>query len=85
MDIGLTTLDEDDIARHLPSAQSLVTQCSVMEASSGKSKTALAGTRRRFVSTVSTAGVRSARKVELEKTLSSIKANRQCQQRLQQI
>ena len=75
MDIGLTTLDESDIAKHLSSAQSLVTQCSVMEPSKGKSNTALAGTRRRFVSTVSTAGARSARKVELEKTLSAISSD----------
>ncbi len=75
MDIGLTTLNEDDIAKHLSAAQSLVTQCVVLEASKGKSNTALAGTRRRFVSTVSTAGVRSSRKVELEKTLSSVKAD----------
>ena len=72
MDIGLTTIDEGDIAKHLSAAQSLVTQCVVLEASKGKSNTALAGTRRRFVSTVSTAGARSSRKVELEKSLSAV-------------
>ncbi len=72
MDIGLTTLNEEDIAKHLPAAQSLVTQCVVMEAAKSKSRTELAGTRRRFVSTVSTGGLRSSRKVELEKMLSSI-------------
>ncbi len=72
MDIGLTTLNEDDIKKHLSAAQSLVTQCVVLEASKGKSNTQLAGTRRRFVSTVSTAGTRSSRKVELEKSLSSV-------------
>ncbi len=77
MDIGLTTLSEDDIGAHLSAAQSLVTQCVVMEASKGKSNTALAGTRRRFVSTVSTSGVRSSRKVELAKTLSAIKSDDQ--------
>ena len=73
MDIGLTSLDEDDIAKHLPAAQSLVTQCVVLEASKGKSNTELAGTRRRFVSTVSTSGARSSRKVELEKSLGAVK------------
>ena len=75
MDIGLTNLDESDIAKHISAAQSLVTQCVVLEASKGKSNTELAGTRRRFVSTVSTAGARSSRKVELEKCLGGIKAD----------
>lgn len=75
MDIGLTTLNEDDISKHRPTAHSLVHQYTVMEAAKGKSVTALAGTRRRFVSTVSTAGVRSARKVELAKTLSGVNAD----------
>ncbi len=36
MDIGLTSIEEDEIAKHLPAAQSLVTQCVVLEASKGK-------------------------------------------------
>ena len=69
MDIGLTTLDEKDVEKHIAIAQSLVTKTIVMEAASGKSKTEIAGTRRRFVSTVSTAGSRTSREVELAKTL----------------
>lgn len=74
MDIGLTTIDEKDIRKHLPVAQSLVTKTAVIEAADSKSKTEIAGTRRRFVQTVSTAGARSSRTVELEKTLNSITA-----------
>ena len=69
MDIGLTTLEESDIAKHLPTAQSLVTKLIVLEQASGRSRTELAGTRRRFVSTVSTAGSRTSREVELHNTL----------------
>ena len=72
MDTGLTTLDEKDIAKHLSTAQSLVTRFVLMETAGNKSKTELAGTRRRFVSTVSTAGARSSREVEFVKTLSVI-------------
>ena len=72
MDTGLTTIDEKDIAKHLATAQSLVTRLVLLEASDNKSKTELAGTRRRFVSTVSTSGTKSSREVELAKTLSTI-------------
>ena len=72
MDTGLTTIDEKAIAKHLPAAQSLVTKLILLEASGNKSKTELAGTRRRFVSTVSTAGAKSTREVEFGKTLSGV-------------
>ena len=72
MDIGLTTLDEKDVEKHLPMAQSLVTKLIVLEAATGKSRTELAGTRRRFVSTVSTAGSRTTREVELTNALSAL-------------
>ena len=72
MDIGLTTLREEDIAKHLATAQSLVTRLTVMESGDGRSKTELAGTHRRFVQTVSTSGVKSTRQVEFEKTLTAI-------------
>ncbi len=75
MDTGLTTLSEKDIAKHITTAQSLVTRLVLLEASTGKSKTELAGTKRRFVSTVSTSGTRSSREVEFTKSLSSIKAD----------
>ena len=74
MDTGLTTLSENDIAKHLTTAQSLVTRLVLLEASTGKSKTELAGTKRRFVSTVSTSGTRSSREVEFAKSLSAINA-----------
>ena len=72
MDAGLTTLEEKDIAKHLSTAQSLVTKFIFAEASDGKSNTELAGTRRRFVSTVSTAGTKKTREVEFVSTLSSV-------------
>jgi hypothetical protein len=72
MDIGLTTLREADIAKHLPVAQQMVTRISVVEAAPRESGVEIAGTRRRFVSTVSTAGMRTAREVEFAKTLAAI-------------
>ena len=74
MDTGLTTINEKDIKKHLPTAQSLVTKLILMEAASNKSKTEIAGTKRRFVQTVSSAGTRSTREVEFIKTLSAINA-----------
>jgi hypothetical protein len=66
---GLTTLSEEDIARHKSVAQSMVTRVVVMKSPStaqdGSSSTPLAGTGRRFVSTVSTSGMRRTREVEL--------------------
>ena len=52
MDTGLTTISEADIEKHRPIAQSMITRVVVLEDSSGSSNTALAGTGRRFVSTV---------------------------------
>ncbi len=75
MDTGLTTIEEQAIARHLTTAHSLVTKLVLLEASDNKSKTELAGTRRRFVSTVSTAGAKSTREVEFAKTLSLVKSD----------
>ena len=72
MDVGLTSLDEKDISKHLPTAQSLIKKLIVLEQASGKSRTELAGTRRRFVSTVSTAGTRTSREVEFTNTLLSL-------------
>src|SRR5919202_3095 len=64
MDTGLTTIAEADIAKHQAMAQSMITRVIVLEDSSGQSATALAGTGRRFVSTVSTGSVRKSREVE---------------------
>ncbi len=72
MDTGLTTIDEADIEKHRAIAQSMITRLVVLEDSSGQSATALAGTNRRFVSTVSTGSVRRTREVELAKTVASI-------------
>ncbi|MEO0635381.1 MAG: ATP-binding protein [Pseudomonadota bacterium] len=69
MDASLTTLHEDDIAKHISLAQSFVTRFVVLEAAESRSKTELAGTRRRFVSTVATGGARQTRQVELSKAV----------------
>lgn len=74
LNAGLTTIHEDDIAKHQAAAQSLVTKLVILESEDSKSGTALAGTNRRFVSTVSTAGARRTREVELAKTIQSVHA-----------
>ncbi|MEM1377236.1 MAG: AAA family ATPase [Pseudomonadota bacterium] len=74
MDTGLTQIDEEDIAKHRAIAQSLVTRFVVMEQASGQSNTELAGTGRRFVSTVSTGGMRKTREVGLEGAIKAIRA-----------
>ncbi|MEQ8482386.1 MAG: AAA family ATPase [Hoeflea sp.] len=74
---GLTTISEDDIAGHRPVAQSMVTRFVVLERQDGKSSTPLAGTNRRFVSTVSTSGVRRTREVELAKAVQAIRPDDQ--------
>jgi hypothetical protein len=73
LNAGLTTIHEDDIARHQAAAQSLVTKLVILESEDGKSGTALAGTGRRFVSTVSTAGARRTREVDLARTIQSVR------------
>ena len=72
MDTGLTTIHEDDIAKHMATAQSFITRIIVMEDTDGRSSTALAGTGRRFVSTVATGAVRKTREVELSKTIAAV-------------
>lgn len=69
LNAGLTTLREDDIARHLTVAQSLVTRVVLLEKDESSNGTAIAGTGRRFVSPVSTTGARRTRDVELIKTI----------------
>lgn len=67
---GLTTLREEDIARHLATAQSLVTRFSIIGGDGGDAGgTALAGTGRRFVPTVSTGAIRRAREVAFSATV----------------
>jgi len=75
MDTGLTTIAEADIAKHQAMAQSMITRVIVLEDSSGQSATSLAGTGRRFVSTVSTGSVRKSREVELAKTVAAVRAD----------
>jgi hypothetical protein len=77
MDTGLTTIPEADIERHRPTAQSMITRIVVLEDSSGQSGAALAGTGRRFVSTVSAGSVRKTREIELSKTVAAIRPDDQ--------
>jgi len=69
LNAGLTTIHEDEIAKHLALAQGLVTRLIVLDAGDSAGGTPLAGTGRRFVSTVSTGAVKRTREVELIKTI----------------
>lgn len=75
MDTGLTLIDEKDIEKHRATAQSLVTRFVVMERGDSRSRTELAGTGRRFVSTVSTGGSRRTREVEFAKQVSAVRGD----------
>ncbi|TPK16587.1 ATP-binding protein [Mesorhizobium sp. B2-5-9] len=72
MDTGLTTIPEAAIEKHRATAQSFITRIVVLEDPSRESGTALAGTNRRFVSTVSVGQVRRTREVELSKTVGAV-------------
>ncbi|TPL02081.1 MULTISPECIES: ATP-binding protein [unclassified Mesorhizobium] len=72
MDTGLTTISETAIEKHRATAQSFITRIVVLEDPSRESGTALAGTNRRFVSTVSVGSVRRTREVEISKTVAAI-------------
>ncbi|WP_095201942.1 AAA family ATPase [Mesorhizobium carmichaelinearum] len=72
MDTGLTTIPEATIEKHRATAQSFITRIVVLEDPSRESGTALAGTNRRFVSTVSVGSVRRTREVELTKTVGAV-------------
>lgn len=73
MDTGLTAIAETDIEKHRALAQSFITRFVVLEDSNGRSQTELAGTGRRFVSTVSTGSLRRTREVELLKTVQAVR------------
>jgi len=73
MDTGLTTISEADVEKHHALAQSFVTKIVVLEDGGGGSQTALAGTGRRFVSTVATGSVRRTREVELARTIQAVR------------
>lgn len=77
MDTGLTAISEADIEKHRAVAQSFITRVVVLEDSSGQSSTELAGTGRRFVSTVSVGSVRKTREIELTKTVQAIRPDDQ--------
>jgi energy-coupling factor transporter ATP-binding protein EcfA2 len=77
MDTGLTAISEADIEKHRALAQSFITRVVVLEDTSGRSQTELAGTGRRFVSTVSTGSVRRTREVELSKTVQAVRPDDQ--------
>lgn len=72
MDIGLTTLRESEIDEHRATAQSLVTNFVQVKTGKTESQTEIAGTRRRFVSTVSTAGTKHTHKVEFTKSIGTL-------------
>jgi energy-coupling factor transporter ATP-binding protein EcfA2 len=72
MDAGLTTIPEATIGKHRATAQSFITRVVVLEDPAREAGTALAGTNRRFVSTVSTGSVRRTREVELAKTVGAV-------------
>ncbi len=69
---GLTTIHEDDILKHLAVAQGLVTRLVMLEQDGGSTGTTIAGTGRRFVSPISTGGIRKTREVELARTVQSV-------------
>ncbi len=75
MDVGLTTLKESEIEKNLAVAQSLVTRFVRITTGRAESKTALAGTRRRFVSTVSSGGAKSTSEIEFTKSVSAVNAD----------
>ncbi|MET3661052.1 AAA family ATPase [Aquamicrobium ahrensii] len=72
MDTGLTAIPEATIEKHRATAQSFITRIVVLEDPSRDAGTPLAGTNRRFVSTVSTGSVRRTREVELAKTVGAV-------------
>ena len=74
MDTGLTTIPEADIAKHLATAEALVSRTVIVEEDEGRG-TALAGTGRRFVSTVRTSGLRRSREVSLRDSLHAVDAD----------
>lgn len=77
MDIGLTTIEEKDIVKHLAVAQAMVTRFISLDAGDAKSGTGIAGTGRRFVPTVSSGGLRKTREVELTKTIQTVRPDDQ--------
>jgi hypothetical protein len=73
LNTGLTAIPEEDIARHMATAQSMVTRMVTLESEGGAGGTTIAGTGRRFVPTVSTSGVRKTREVSLASAIQAIR------------
>jgi hypothetical protein len=73
LNAGLTAIPEEDIAKHQSIAQSFVSKIVMLENDGGTSGTALAGTGRRFVSTVSTGGTRRTREVSLASVIQQVR------------
>ena len=72
MDTGLTAIPETAIEKHRATAHSFITRVVVLEDPARDSGAALAGTNRRFVSTVSVGSVRRTREVELARTVQAV-------------
>jgi hypothetical protein len=73
MDVGLTTLREEDIAAYLATAQSLTQRTNVTVADeAARNRPEIAGTGRRFVSTVSTGAVKRTVDVRIFDKISAI-------------
>ncbi|MEM9733091.1 MAG: ATP-binding protein [Pseudomonadota bacterium] len=72
MDASLSTLSEQDIEKHIPVAASLIKRFVQVQVGGNENRTEIAGTRRRFVSTVSTGGTKSTREVEFSQTVTAL-------------
>ena len=72
MDIGLTTIPEEDIAKHLAGAYQMLERVSLTIADDRKADTSLAGTQRRFISTISSANLRKTAEVKLIERIAAV-------------
>jgi len=72
MDIGLTTLRDEDIDKHLAGAYQMLQRVAVTVDDRAEGQTPLAGTRRRFVSTVATGGLKRSVPVSLIERISAV-------------
>jgi hypothetical protein len=75
LNTGLTAISEDDLRLHLATAQSFVGRFSMIESDGAGSGAPIAGTGRRFVSTVSTSGMRRTREVDLTRAIQAARAD----------
>ncbi|MBB1250385.1 AAA family ATPase [Rhizobium sp. G21] len=75
LNTGLTAISEDDLRSHLATAQSFVGRFSMIESDAANAGAPIAGTGRRFVSTVSTSGMRRTREVDLAKAIQTARSD----------